>query len=123
LQDKRIPTILAAFASLFPQLLMDFSQKVLVGSDEYAMARKKKPCACKLSLLGSLTTFLGAERIGGMFGWAVDKMTIWNAARKTASERDFKLDAKGLSQGKAGGTSIGIKGIAKREKELKVFVQ
>jgi hypothetical protein len=37
------------------------------------MALKKKPFACKLSLLGSLTTFLVAERIGGMFGWAVDK--------------------------------------------------
>ncbi|MDT8318212.1 MAG: hypothetical protein RQ824_09545, partial [bacterium] len=29
----------------------------------------------KLGLLGSLTTFRVAEKIGGMFGWAVDKMT------------------------------------------------
>jgi hypothetical protein len=30
----------------------------------------------KLGLLGSLTTYRVAEKIGGMFGWAVDKMTI-----------------------------------------------
>jgi len=77
----------------------------------------------KLGLLGSLTTFRVAEKIGGMFGWAVDKMTIWSAVQKTASEIDFKLDAKELPQGEADGTGIGIKGIAKRGKELKVFVQ
>jgi hypothetical protein len=64
-----------------------------------------------------------AEKIGGMFGWAVDKRTIWRAAQKTAREIDFKLDAKELPQGEADGTGIDIKGIAKRGKELKVFVQ
>jgi hypothetical protein len=187
LKDSRISTILAAFAALLPQLLMDFFQKVLVGFGEYAMALKKKPFTCKcgndtdfiwktrhgkktkihgfyrwlelqqlqvqckrcgskmyitrkllgmepmkriapeiyrkLGLLGSLATFRVAEKIGGMFGWAVDKMTIWRAVQKTASEIDFKLDANELPQGEADGTGIGIKGIAKRGKELKVFVQ
>lgn len=187
LKDSHISTILAAFAALLPQLLMDFFQKVLVGFGEYAMALKNKPFTCKcgndvdfiwktrhgkktkvhgfyrwldlhqlqvqckrcgskmyitrkllgmepmkriapeiyrkLGLLGSLTTFRVAEKIGGMFGWAVDKMTIWSAVQKTASEIDFKLDAKELPQGEADGTGIGIKGIAKRGKELKVFVQ
>ncbi len=77
----------------------------------------------KLGLLGSLTTYRVAEKIGGMFGWAVDKMTIWSAVQKTASEIEFKLDSKELPQGEADGTGIGIKGIAKRGKELKVFVQ
>jgi hypothetical protein len=77
----------------------------------------------KLGLLGSLTTYRVAEKIGGMFGWAVDKMTIWSAVQKTAAEIDFKLDAGELPQGEADGTGIGIKGIAKRGKELKVFVQ
>lgn len=77
----------------------------------------------KLGLLGSLTTYRVAEKIGGMFGWAVDKMTIWSAVQKTASEIDFKLDSKELPQGEADGTGIGIKGIEKRGKELKVFVQ
>ena len=77
----------------------------------------------KLGLLGSLTTFRVAEKIGRMFGWSVDKMTIWKAVQKTASEIDFKLDANELPQGEADGTGIGIKGIAKRGKELKVFIQ
>ena len=71
----------------------------------------------KLGLLGVV------EKIGGMFGWAVDKMTIWSAVQKTASEIAFKLDGKELPQGEADGTGIGIKGIEKRGKELKVFVQ
>lgn len=187
LKDSSLSSILAAFAALLPQLLMDFFQKVLVGFGEYAMALKRKPFACKcgnnadfiwktrhgkktkihafyrwvelmqlqvlckrcgskmyitrkllgmepkkriaaeiyrkLGLLGSLTTFRVAEKIGGMFGWAVDKMTIWSAVQKTASEIEFKLDDKELPQGEADGTGIGIKGIAKRGKELKVFVQ
>jgi len=77
----------------------------------------------KLGLLGSLTSFRVAEKIGSMFGWAVDKMTIWSAVQKTASEINFKLDAQELPRGEADGTGIGIKGIAKRGKELKVFVQ
>ena len=187
LKDSRISTILAGFAVLFPQLLADFFQKVLVGFAEHAMALKIKPFACKcgnhevftwktrhgkktkihgfyfwlelhqlqvkcgrcgskfyitrkllgmepmkriapeiyrkLGLLGSLTTFRVAEKIGCMFGWAVDKMTIWKAVQKTASEIEFKLDANELPRGEADGTGVGIKGIAKRGKELKVFVQ
>jgi hypothetical protein len=187
LKDSRISTILAAFAVLLPQLLMDFFQKVLVGFGEYAMSLKTKPFVCKcgndeefiwktrhgkktkihgfyywlelqqlqvqckrcgskmyilrkllgmepkkriapeiyrnLGLLGSLTTFRVAEKLGRMFGFAVDKMTIWKAVQKTASEIEFKLDANELPHGEADGTGIGIKGIAKRGKELKVFIQ
>jgi hypothetical protein len=47
LKDSRISTILAGFAALLPQLLMDCFQKVLVGFGEYAMALKKKPFTCK----------------------------------------------------------------------------
>jgi len=47
LKDSRISTILAGFAALLPQLLMDFFQKVLIGFGEYAMALKKKPFTCK----------------------------------------------------------------------------
>ena len=77
----------------------------------------------KLGLLGSLTTYRVSEKIGKMFGWAVDKMTVWSAVQKTASEIEFKLDSKELAVGEADGTGIGIKGIEKRGKELKVFVQ
>lgn len=77
----------------------------------------------KLGLLGALTTFRVGEKVANMFGWSVDKMTIWNAVQKTGSEMEFKLDANELPQGEADGTGIGIKGIKKRGKELKVFVQ
>ncbi len=77
----------------------------------------------KLGLLGSLTTFRVAEKIGKMFGWAVDKMTVWSAVQKTGSEIEFKVDEKELPQGEADGTGIGIKGIKKRGKELKAFIQ
>lgn len=188
LKDSTIPSILAAFAELLPQLLADFFQKVLIGFGEHTMTLRRKPFACgscgndedftwktrhgketkihafyrwirlqqlqvlckrcgsklyitrkllgmepnkriaagvyrKLGLLGSLTSYRVAEKIGGMSGWAVDKMTIWSAVQKTASEIDFKLDVEELPCGEADGTGIGIKGIAKRGKELKVFVQ
>ena len=77
----------------------------------------------KLGLVGSLTTYRVAKKIVNMFGWTVDKMTIWKCVQKTAREIDFKVDSKELPQGEADGTGIGIKGIAKRGKELKVFVQ
>jgi hypothetical protein len=77
----------------------------------------------KLGLLGSLTTYRVAEKIGSMFGWAVDKMTVWGAVQKTASEIEFKLDGNEFPCGEADGTGVGITGIAKRGKELKVFVQ
>ena len=77
----------------------------------------------KLGLLGSLTTFRVGEKIASMFGWAVDKMTIWSAVQKTASEIAFKVDENELPQGEADGTGIGIKGIKKRGKELKAFIQ
>ena len=77
----------------------------------------------KLGLLGALTTFRVGEKIVNLFGWSVDKMTIWKAVQKTGSEMEFKLDANELPQGEADGTGIGIKGIKKRGKELKVFVQ
>jgi len=77
----------------------------------------------KLGLLGSLTTYRVAEKIGSMFGWAVDKMTVWGAVQKTASDIEFKLDGNELPCGEADGTGVGITGIAKRGKELKVFVQ
>jgi len=77
----------------------------------------------KLGLVGSLTTYRVAKKIVSMFGWTVDKMTIWKSVQKTASEIDFKVDEKELPLGEADGTGVGIKGIAKRGKELKVFVQ
>ncbi|MCC7211582.1 MAG: hypothetical protein IT451_06975 [Candidatus Brocadia sp.] len=57
-----------------------------------------------------------------MFGWTGDKITIGKSVQKTAREMGFKVDGKELPHGEADGTGIGIKGIAKRGKKLKVFV-
>lgn len=88
-----------------------------------AMKRIPQETYRKLGLAGSLTTYRVAKKIVSMFGWTVDKMTIWKSVQKTAQEMEFKVDGKELPHGEADGTGIGIRGIAKRGKELKVFVQ
>jgi len=77
----------------------------------------------RLGLMGSLTTYRVAEKVVRMFGWSVDKMTIWKAVQKTANDLEFKADPDGLAHGEADGTGVPIVGIKKRGKELKVFVQ
>lgn len=87
--------------------------------------RKKIPAQTirKLGLIGALTTFRVAKKIVGMFGWELDKMTIWRSVQKLAKEIDFDLDPDEAAHGEADGTGIPIQGIKKRGKELKVFVQ
>jgi hypothetical protein len=77
----------------------------------------------RLGLIGSLTSYRVAEKIVGMFGWAIDKMTIWKCVQKTAGEIEFGLDPNGLAHGEADGTGVPIKGIKKRGKEMRFFVQ
>ncbi len=93
----------------------------LLGMERY---KRISPFIYKrLALVGVLTTFRAAEKIVNMFGWSLDKMTIWRAVQKVGSELEFKVDPTQGSRGEADGTGIGIKGIAKRGKELKVFIQ
>ena len=77
----------------------------------------------KLALMGALTSFRVSEKIGKMFGWAVDKMTIWKSVQLIGAKMDFALDPNEQARGEADGTGVGITGIAKRGKELKVLVQ
>lgn len=77
----------------------------------------------KLALMGSLTSFRISEKISRMFGCAVDKMTIWKSVQKVGASMDFMLDKDEEPRCEADGTGIGITGIAKRGKELKVLVQ
>ena len=74
-----------------------------------------------LGMVGSLTSYRVAKKIVSMFGWTVDKMMIGKSVQKTASEIDFKVDESEIPVGEADGTGVGIKGIAKRGKELKVL--
>jgi len=87
--------------------------------------RKKIPAQTirKLGLIGALTTFRVAKKIVGMFGWELDKMTIWRSVQKLAKEINFDLDSDEAAHGEADGTGIPIQGIKKRGKELKVFIQ
>jgi hypothetical protein len=77
----------------------------------------------KLALMGALSSYRVSEKIGKMFGWAVDKMTIWKSVQQVGAGMDFALDGNEMPRGEADGTGVGITGIAKRGKELKVLVQ
>jgi predicted nucleic-acid-binding Zn-ribbon protein len=77
----------------------------------------------KLGLLGALASYRVAQKIVGMFGWALDRMTIWRSVQRVGKEIQFDVDPKELAMGQADGTGIPIQGIRKRGKELKVFVQ
>ncbi len=77
----------------------------------------------KLGLLGALTSFRVASKITSMFGWKLDKMTIWRSVQKVARTIDFDLDPEESASGEADGTGIPIRGIKKRGKELKVLIQ
>ena len=95
--------------------------RMLLGLDPYQ--RIAPEIRRKLGLLGALTTFRVAEKFMATFGAAIDKMTIWKSVQKTGEEITFSLDPKGEAWGEADGTGIGIRGIKKRGKELKVLVQ
>ena len=58
-----------------------------------------------------------------MFGWAIDKMTIWKSVQQVGAGMEFVLDENEEPRCEADGTGVGITGIAKRGKELKVLVQ
>jgi hypothetical protein len=77
----------------------------------------------KLGLLGALTSYRVAQKIVGMFGWVLDRMTIWRSVQRVGKEIRFDVDPEELAMGQADGTGIPIRGIKKRGKELKVFVQ
>lgn len=77
----------------------------------------------KLGLLGALTSYRVAEKFGKMFGWTVDKMTIWKSVQHIGKQIDFTLDKDELPRAEADGTGVGITGIPKRGKELKVLIQ
>ena len=79
--------------------------------------------ARKLALMGALASFRVAQKIVGMFGWKLDRMTIWRSLQLVGRRLRFDLDEQQLPMGEADGTGIPIQGIRKRGKEMKVFVQ
>ncbi|OVE82290.1 hypothetical protein BVY04_01405, partial [bacterium M21] len=77
----------------------------------------------RLALLGSLTTYRVAEKVVGMFGIKLCRMTVWRSVQQEAESIEFGLDPDEQAAGEADGTGIPIKGIKKRGHELKVFIQ
>ncbi len=77
----------------------------------------------KLALLGALTSYRVAEKFGKMFGWAIDKMTIWKSVQQVGAGLNFALDENEEARCEADGTGVGITGITKRVNELKVLIK
>jgi hypothetical protein len=98
-----------------------FITRMLLGMEP----RKRVPeeTRRKLALMGALTSYRVSEKFGKMFGWAIDKMTIWKSVQQVGAKMDFALDENEEPRAEADGTGVGIVGIAKRGKELKVLIQ
>lgn len=77
----------------------------------------------KFALIGALTTFRVSEKISKLFGFTLDKMTIWRSVQKIGKEISFNIDPDEGGRGEADGTGIPIRGIQKRGQEMKVFIQ
>jgi len=58
-----------------------------------------------------------------MFGISLNRMTVWRCVQEEGEAIDFDLDPGEAARGQADGTGIPIRGIKKRGKELKVFIQ
>lgn len=100
--------------------------KFYITRELLGIERKKripKSTRIRLGLIGALASFRVAKKIISMFGWSLDKMTIWRAVQQTGKGIDFNLDPEEDAKGEADGTGIPIQGIKKRGKELKIFVQ
>jgi len=75
------------------------------------------------ALLGGLTSFRVSEKILKLVGVQMDKMKVWRCTQEVGEKLEFDLDPNEKARGEADGTGVAIKGIKKRGKELKVFVQ
>lgn len=95
--------------------------RFLLGMDP--RARICEDTSRKLGLIGALTTFRVSAKIASIFGWTLDKMTIWKCVQKEGAKIEFNLDENECAHGEADGTGIPIQNIKNRGKELKVLVQ
>lgn len=98
-----------------------FVTRKLLGMEP--MKRIPEETRQKLGLMGALASFRVAEKFGKLFGWTVDKMTIWSSVQYVGKQLEFTLDKDEEPHAEADGTGVGITGIAKRGKELKVLIQ
>ena len=64
----------------------------------------------KLALMGALTSYRVSAKIGKIFGWAVDKMTIWKSVQQIGAKMDFVLDGNEDPVGKRMEQALGLPG-------------
>ena len=88
-------------------------------------ARKRMSEGTKniFALLGGLTSFRVSEKILRLVGVQMNKMTVWRCTQEVGEKLKFDLDINERARGEADGTGVAIKGIKKRGRELKVFIQ
>ena len=64
----------------------------------------------KLALMGALTSYRVSAKIGKMFGWAVDRMTIWKSVQQIGAKMDFVLTGMKSPEGKRMEPALGLPG-------------
>ena len=55
----------------------------------------------RLGLIGALTSYRVGSKISNMFGWQLNKMTVWRSLQKLAQTIEFGLDTNELASGEA----------------------
>lgn len=126
----RTTSLLTLFGKIsFPELQLYCgcckARKVVSREVLEVEARAKIPTQTvrSLALIGSLATYGVSQIIAKTFGVVLQKMTVWRCVQKVGKTIEFDLDPSELSVGEADGTGIPIRGILKRGREVKVFVQ
>lgn len=76
-----------------------------------------------VALFNSLMPYRVCSRVLKFTGIKMSQTQAWRCTQQVGKSLDFSLDEDGCKSGMADGTGIGIQGIKKRGKELKVFAQ
>ena len=77
----------------------------------------------QLGLMGALASYRVCEKICNLFGWQLNKMTVWRSVQRLGKSLNFTPNLNETNVFEADGTGIPIQGIKKRGKELKILVQ
>ena len=76
-----------------------------------------------VALFTSLMPFRVCAKVLKFTGVKMSRTQTWRCTQEIGKELEFGLDENGCKSGMADGTGIGIQGIKKRGRELKVFAQ
>lgn len=77
----------------------------------------------RFALMGALSTFRVSEKIAGLFGIIIDKMTVWRSVQEIGKTIELGVDENETSHFEADGTGIPIVDIKQRGLEMKVIIQ